>query len=132
MTEKKPVEKRKLPRLDGVTFPVEYSLKENPGRPMRGRAMSLGESGLLIAAEEALPVGALIRLKIYLPRTLFPFSNWQTVTAEARIIRAQDQAGPDGHYRYGILITKISNEDAASLKDCIYLSRWMNEKTGNQ
>ena len=49
----------------------------------------------------------------------------------ARIIRVHDEAGPDGHHRYGVLIKAISNEDAASLKDCIYLSRWMNEKTGN-
>ena len=132
MTEKKPAEKRKLPRLDGVTFPVEYTLKESPGGPMRGRAMSLGESGLMISTEEALRVGTLLRLKIYLPRTLFPFSNWHSVAAEARIIRVHDEAGPDGHHRYGVLITAISNEDAASLKDCIYLSRWMNEKTGNQ
>lgn len=131
MTEKKPVEKRKLPRLDGVTFPVEYTSEEEPGRPMRGRAMSLGESGLMIATEENLSVGTLLHLKIYLPRTLFPFSNWQTVAAEARIIRIHNQAGPDGHYRYGVLITKISDGDAVSLKDCIYLSRWMNEKTGN-
>lgn len=132
MTEKNPVEKRKLPRLDGVTFPVEYILKEKPNRPMRGRAMSIGESGLMIATEDSLPVGAELRLKLYLPRTLFPFSNWQMVNAEARIIRADDKTAQDELHRYGVLTTQISDEDAASLKDCIYLSRWMNEKTGNR
>lgn len=132
MTEKKPVEKRKLPRLDGVTFPVEYTLKEEPDRSMRGRAMSVGESGLMIATEDPLSVGAELRLKLYLPRTLFPFSNWQTVSAEAKIIRAEDKTAQDGLHRYGVLTTQISDQDAASLKDCIYLSRWMNEKTGNR
>ncbi len=132
MTEKKPVEKRKFPRLDGVTFPVEYTLKEKPNRSMRGRAMSVGESGLMIATEDSLSVGEELHLKLYLPRTLFPFSNWQVVNAEARIIRADDKTAQDELHRYGVLTTQISDEDAASLKDCIYLSRWMSEKTGNR
>jgi hypothetical protein len=132
MTEKGPTEKRKLPRLEGITFPVEYTVKEKPATPMRGRAMSVGELGLMIATESTLPIGTVLPLKLYLPRTLFPFSNWQTVTAEAKIVRADDAPEPDGLYRYGVLIHKISDQDAAVLKDCINLSRWLNDKTGNR
>jgi hypothetical protein len=132
MTEKGSPEKRKLPRLEGITFPVEYTVKEEPATPMRGRALSVGESGLMIATENPLPVGTVLPLKLYLPRTLFPFSNWQTVTAEAKIIWADNKPDSDGFHCYGVLIQKISDQDAATLKDCINLSRWLNEKTGNR
>lgn len=132
MSEKPPVEKRKLPRLDGITFPLEYALKEQAGAALRGRAISVGESGLMIATEEAVPIGTPLRLKLYIPRTLFPFSNWQAVTAEAKIIRVPEKADSEGLHRYGVVITEISDQDAASLKDCIHLSRWMNDKTGSR
>ena len=122
MTEKGPAEKRKLPRLDGITFPVKYNFKKNPNMSMRGRVMSIGESGLTITTEEILPVGTELRLNLYLPGTLFPFSNWQTVSAEARIIRVHDKPGSDGFRRYGVLIMQISGQDATTLKNCISLS----------
>ena len=127
-----PAEKRKLPRWEGVSFPLEYTEKDKPDESVRGRIISVGESGLMIATENTLSVGKALHLKLYLPRTLFPFSNWQIVSAEAKIIRAHDRPGPDGFHRYGVLIVKISDQDAAALKDCIYLSRWMNGKTGNR
>jgi hypothetical protein len=127
-----PAEKRKLPRLEGVTFPLEYTEKDKPKGSMRGRVMSVGETGLMIATEETLSVGRVLHLKLYLPRTLFPFSNWQIVTAEARIIRVHDQPDLDGFRHYGLLILQISSQDAATLKNCIYLSRWMNHKTGDR
>ena len=127
-----PAEKRKLPRWEGVSFPLEYTEKDKPDESVRGRIISVGESGLMIATENTLSVGKALHLKLYLPRTLFPFSNWQIVSSEAKVIRVHDRPGPDGFHRYGVLIVKISDQDAAALKDCISLSRWMNGKTGNR
>lgn len=128
MPEGNSPEKRKSPRLEGTTFPIEYTLKERSGALKQAKAMSLGESGLMIATEESLPMGAPLRLKLFIPKTLFPFSDWQTVSAEAEIARVHDKTD-SGPRHYGVFITKISPQDAASLKDFVSFARWKGGKS---
>lgn len=124
--EKSP-DKRKSSRLEGVTFPVEYALHNQPHFE-RARAVSIGEAGFMILLEEPLAMGTLIQVKLYLPKTLFPFSNWQTIPLEAKVVRVDSQTGQDGSYRHGLLITQIEDQDALSLKRYVHLSHWMKEK----
>ncbi len=120
-------DKRTSSRLEGVTFPVEYALS-NPPRFERARAMSIGEAGFMLLLEAALEMGTSIQVKLYLPKTLFPFSNWQTIPLEAKVVRVDSQTSQDGYYRHGLLITKISDQDGLTLKRYVHLSHWMKEK----
>jgi hypothetical protein len=123
MLEKESPEKRKFPRLEGVSFPVEYLLKEKVGAFRPAKATSIGESGFMILLEEALSLGTLLQLKLYLPKTLFPFSSWRALNIEAKVVRIEDQVDSNGLHRHGILITQISGQDAASLKNYVHLVR---------
>jgi len=120
-------DKRKSSRLEGVTFPVEYTLSDPPDY-RRARAMSIGEAGFMILLEETLAMGKSIQVKLYLPKTLFPFSDWQTIPLDAKVVRVDNQTGQDGYYRHGLLITKISDQDGLTLKRYVQLSHWMKEK----
>ncbi|MDC4227961.1 MAG: PilZ domain-containing protein [Candidatus Manganitrophus sp.] len=120
-------DKRKSSRLEGVTFPVEYALS-NQHRFQRARAMSIGEAGFMLLLEEPLSMGTPLQVKLYLPKTLFPFSNWQTIPLEAKVVRVDSQTSQDGYYRHGLLITKISDQDGLTLKRYVHLSHWMKEK----
>lgn len=120
-------DKRKSSRLEGVTFPTEYAL-HNQSRFERARAMSIGEAGFMLLLEAALEMGISIQVKLYLPKTLFPFSNWQTIPLEAKVVRVDNQTSQDGYYRHGLLITKISDQDGLTLKRYVHLSHWMKEK----
>jgi hypothetical protein len=124
--EKSP-DKRKSSRLEGVTFPVEYALHDQPDFK-RARAISIGEAGFMILLEEPLAMGTLIQVKLYLPKTLFPFSNWQTILLEAKVVRVDSQTSQDGSYRHGLLITQIADQDGLALKRYVHLSHWMKEK----
>ncbi len=127
MTEKDFYDKRKSSRLEGVPLPVEYALPAQI-QFKRARAMSIGEAGFMFLLEESLGMGTLIQVKLYLPKTLFPFSNWQTIPLEAKIVRVDSQTSPDGYHRHGLLITKISDQDGLTLKRYVHLSHWMKEK----
>lgn len=120
-------DKRKSSRLEGVTLPVEYALSSSPHFE-RARAMSIGEAGFMILLKEALAMRTPIQVKLYLPKTLFPFSNWQTIPLEAKVVRVDRQTNQDGYYRHGLLITKISDQDGLTLKRYVHLSHWMKEK----
>ena len=139
MAEKEQPEKRKDPRLEGSAFPVEYALRERsrddeekPDAFRRAKAMSVGESGFMLLAQESLSMGDLLRLKLYLPKSLFPFSNWQTIAVEAKVVRIEDGADFSGARRYGLFITRISEQDAACLKNYVTLAHWMKDKIKNQ
>lgn len=119
-------DKRKSSRLEGVTFPVEYALSDQHFQ--RARAMSIGEAGFMLLLEEALSMGTPIQVKLYLPKTLFPFSNWQTIPLEAKVVRVDSQTSQDGCYRHGLLITRIAEQDGLTLKRYVHLSHWMKEK----
>lgn len=129
MMEKRPQDQRKSSRLEGITFPVEYTLSNHPHLTKRARAMSIGEAGFMLLLEETAAMGTLIQLKLYLPKTLFPFSNWQVIPLEAKVVRVDSQTGQDGYYRHGLLITKISDQDDVALKRYVHLAHWMKEKT---
>lgn len=128
MMEKAPYDKRKSSRLEGVTFPVEYMLLDRPQAPRRARAMSIGEAGFMLLLEETLAMGTLLHLKLYLPKTLFPFSNWQSIPLEAKVVRVDIQMSQDGCYRHGLVITKISDQDGLTLRRYVHLAHWMKEK----
>lgn len=119
-------DKRKSTRLEGVTLPVEYALSNQHFQ--RARAMGIGEAGFMLLLEEALSMGTPVQVKLYLPKTLFPFSNWQTIPLEAQVVRVDSQTDQDGCYRHGLLITKIADQDGLTLKRYVHLSHWMKEK----
>lgn len=128
MREKAAVEQRKSPRLEGVTLPVEYAAEPRSEGAKRARAMSIGEAGLMLLLEETRPMGTLLYLKVYLPKTFFPFSNWQAIRLEAKIVRVNSRSGQDGYVRHGLVITKISEEEGRALKRYVQLAHWMNDR----
>lgn len=119
-------DKRKSSRLEGVTLPVEYALSDRIFH--RARAIGIGEAGFMILLEKPLAMGTPIQVKLYLPKTLFPFSNWQTIPLEVKVVRVDRQTSQDGCYRHGLLITQISDQDDLTLKRYVHLSHWMKEK----
>lgn len=128
MTENTPHDKRKSSRLEGVTFPVEYTFPDRPHLMKRARAMSIGEAGFMLLLDESVAMGTLLQLKLYLPKTLFPFSNWQVIPLEAKVVRVDSQTSQDGSYRHGLLITKVTDQDSLTLKRYVHLAHWMKEK----
>ncbi len=123
-----PYDQRKSSRLEGITFPVEYTLPDRPYLTRRARAMSIGEAGFMLLLEEPVAMGTPLQLKLYLPKTLFPFSNWQVIRLEAKVVRVDHQKSQEGFFRHGLLITIISEQDSLSLKRYVHLAHWMKDK----
>ncbi|MBI3802531.1 MAG: PilZ domain-containing protein [Nitrospirae bacterium] len=121
-------EQRRSPRVEGVTFPVEYSTEAHAQTIKRARAVSIGEAGFMILLEESYPMGTPLYLKLYLPKTFFPFSNWQAIRLETQIVRVDSQVGQDGYFRHGLLITQIPEEEGIALKRYVQLAHWIKDR----
>lgn len=132
MTDPNRPEKRKFPRLEGLTLPIEYALKGKAGPSFKqAKATSLGESGFLIGSQDRLSLGAALNVKLYLPKTLFPFSDWQSIMTEAKVVRADKTPGSEFEFHYGIFITNISPQGAVYLKNYLASSNWREKSSGS-
>lgn len=128
MMENSRYDQRKSSRIEGITFPIEYTLPDRSHLTRRARAISIGEAGFMLLLEQPLAMGTRLQMQLYLPKTLFPFSNWQAIPLEAKVVRVDSQTDLDGCYRHGLLITKIADQDNLALKRYVHLAHWMKEK----
>jgi len=121
-------DKRATKRLDGISLPVEYFLKEK-GEPFReGLALAVGEYGLMLTLDESLPLGSKIHLKLHIPIPSLFSPSWKTVPVDAKIIWVDDFQQSNRIRRYGTQFTEVSDHDAASIKRYLQLAQWMSDR----
>jgi hypothetical protein len=104
-------ERRKHPRFN-IDLPIEYSpVPSSVSHP--GRALNVGEGGLLVYLSEKVEMGQLLQLKLFFPSG----SELMGVELIAEVVWRDIHLGKDwGDYRYGIRFIDISPEGLTKLK----------------
>ncbi len=123
------IKDRRFIRVENVSFPIEYKVKDSNQKFKKAKAETIGEGGLLLILPELLSLSTNIILKIYIPKSFVPSSEeLVSINAEATIVWSESQKNPekDGT-RHGVSFTKISMDDFTPLRNFILLTNWMRE-----
>lgn len=123
------IKDRRFIRVENVSFPIEYKVKDSNQKFKKAKAETIGEGGLLLILPELLSLSTNIILKIYIPKSFLPSSEeLVSINAEATVVWSESQKsqGKD-EARHGVSFTKISMDDFAPLRNFILLTNWMRE-----
>lgn len=125
-------DKRTSQRLEGISLPVEYLLKKTDEPFKEGKALGLGESGLMLTLKETLRLGSNLHLKLHIPIPSLSSTKWRTIPIGAKIIWVDDLQQSNRNRRYGTLFTEMSEKDITSIKQYMRLAQWQNDKVRDQ
>ena len=105
------VERRKYPRFS-VDLPIEY-YRIGSTSSLAGRALNLGEGGLLIYFPEQMEIGQRLRLKLFFSMD----SKMNTIELLADVVWVDIHIDEGwGDYRSGVKFVDISQDDVTKLK----------------
>jgi c-di-GMP-binding flagellar brake protein YcgR len=104
-------ERRKHPRFN-IDLPIEYSLVPSPSSHP-GRALNVGEGGLLVYLSEKVEINQFLQLKLFFPSG----SELNGVELITEVVWRDIHLGKDwGDYRCGLRFVDISPEGLNKLK----------------
>lgn len=128
--EKSGIKARRFLRIENISFPIEYKLKDSKNQKFKkAKAETIGEGGLMLILPEPISLSTNLVLKIYIPKSFLPSSNELVpINAEATVVWTESRKASDKEgVRHGVSFTKISLDDFTPLRNFILLTSWMKE-----